>query len=77
MILPNLLYFLIFEYDPLIGLSMAFMNYDTFLGFLNSKWVGFEHFTRLFQERVFVDLLANTFILGTFDIIFYFPAPII
>lgn len=77
MILPGLLYFLIFEYGPLFGLSVAFMNYDPFLGFLKSEWVGFDHFIRLFQERVFVDLLTNTFLLGLFDIIFYFPAPII
>lgn len=77
MILPGLLYFLIFEYGPLLGLSVAFQNYDPFLGFLNSEWVGLDHFIRLFQERVFVDLLKNTFMLGIFDIILYFPAPII
>lgn len=77
MILPGLLYFLIFKYGPLFGLSVAFMEYDPFLGFLNSKWVGLDHFIRLFQERVFADLLLNTFMLGLFDIIFYFPAPII
>ena len=77
MILPGILYFLIFEYGPLFGLTVAFMEYDPFQGFLNSDWVGFDHFIRLFQERIFVDLLLNTFILGLYDIIFYFPAPII
>ncbi|GAB2545730.1 ABC transporter permease [Gracilibacillus alcaliphilus] len=77
MLLPGVLYFLIFNYGPLIGLTVAFMEYDPFQGFLNSEWVGLEHFRRLFEERIFLDLLSNTLILGIYDIIFYFPAPII
>ncbi|KYG33967.1 protein lplB [Alkalihalobacillus trypoxylicola] len=77
MMLPGILYFLLFKYGPMIGLSVAFFEYDPFKGFLNSTWVGFEHFERLFTERIFLDLLWNTVVLGIYDVIFYFPAPII
>ncbi|UOE94823.1 ABC transporter permease subunit [Alkalihalobacillus sp. LMS39] len=77
MLLPGILYFLIFKYGPMFGLSVAFMNYDPFKGFLQSEWVGLAHFERLFQERMFLKLLWNTFVLSIYDLLFYFPAPII
>lgn len=77
MMLPGILFFLIFKYGPIMGLSVAFMDYDPFSGFIGSEWVGLEHFRRLFEERIFIDLLKNTFILGLYDLVFYFPAPII
>ncbi|UTR16982.1 ABC transporter permease subunit [Salipaludibacillus sp. LMS25] len=77
MMLPGILFFLIFKYGPMFGLSIAFMSYDPFAGFRGSEWVGLANFERLFTERIFVDLLWNTLVLSFYDIIFYFPAPII
>lgn len=77
MMLPGILFFLLFKYAPMFGLSVAFMDYDPFAGFTGSEWVWFAHFERLFQERIFMDLLWNTFVLSIYDLLFYFPAPII
>ncbi|MGN8646166.1 ABC transporter permease [Gracilibacillus sp. HCP3S3_G5_1] len=77
MMLPGILFFLLFKYAPMFGLFVAFMDYDPFAGFTGSEWVWFAHFERLFQERIFMDLLWNTFVLSIYDLLFYFPAPII
>jgi len=44
---------------------------------LKSTWVGFEHFTRFFGETTFFLLLRNTFMLSIYNLLLYFPAPII
>jgi len=59
------------------GVSIAFKNYSPFLGFWESDWVGFDHFRNFFQNPDFVRLLRNTLMLALYDIIFFFPAPII
>jgi putative aldouronate transport system permease protein len=77
MILPGLLYFLIFKYIPMFGLLISFQRYDPFVGILNSLWVGFANFQRLFTEQDFPLLLKNTFMFAGLGILFFFPAPIL
>ncbi|MFD1953296.1 ABC transporter permease [Paenibacillus thailandensis] len=77
MILPGLLYFLIFKYIPMFGLVISFQDYKPFKGIFGSEWVGFEHFRRLFTEPDFWMILSNTLILFGMNLLFYFPVPII
>jgi putative aldouronate transport system permease protein len=77
MMIPGVLYYLIFKYGPMFGLVMAFQNYNVFQGFFGSPFVGLDHFKRLFSNPVFGMILGNTFILGAMNIVFYFPVPII
>ena len=77
MILPGVLYFLIFRYLPMGGLVIAFQDYQPFLGIMGSPWVGFKHFIRLFTEPTFFTLLRNTLILFGLNIFVFFPMPII
>ncbi len=77
MILPGLAYFIIFKYIPMWGIVIAFQDYSPFLGVLGSEWVGLEHFKYFFTNPDFLRLLRNTFILALYDLIFFFPAPII
>nr|WP_317259335.1 ABC transporter permease subunit [Paenibacillus sp. WQ 127069] len=77
MLVPGLFYFLIFKYLPIGGLAIAFQNYQPFLGFAESKWVGFHHFNRFFSESDFWLLLKNTTVIGVSNIVFFFPLPII
>ncbi|MBS4195666.1 ABC transporter permease [Lederbergia citri] len=77
MILPGFLFFIIFKYIPMVGIVIAFQNYDPIQGFLGSSWAGFENFERLFTTRNFWPLMANTIILSALDIVFFFPMPII
>ncbi|WP_168119878.1 sugar ABC transporter permease [Paenibacillus sp. HB172176] len=74
---PGLLYFLVFKYLPMWGVLLAFKNYQPYLGFSKSEWVGLEHFRILFANPEFGMLLENTLILSFYNLIFYFPAPII
>lgn len=77
LLLPGLLYFLVFKYAPMWGVLISFQNYQPYLGFWNSDWIGFTHFENFFAHPDFFRLLRNTLILGLYDLIFFFPAPII
>ncbi|WP_411350137.1 ABC transporter permease [Paenibacillus sp. WLX2291] len=77
MLIPGVVFFLVFKYGPMYGLIMAFQNYQPIAGFSGSEFVGFKHFTRLFSEPVFLMLFKNTLLLALYNIIFFFPAPIV
>ncbi len=77
LLIPGILYFLIFKYAPMWGVVIAFQDYSPFKGMLGSEWVGFENFINFFQNPDFFRLLRNTFILAALDLVFFFPAPII
>ncbi|WP_214630270.1 ABC transporter permease [Paenibacillus agaridevorans] len=77
MLIPGLVYFLIFKYWPMWGLVMSFQNFKPHLGISGSEWVGLEHFIRLFSEPQFFKLFRNTAVLALYNICFFFPIPII
>ncbi|GBG08369.1 protein lplB [Paenibacillus agaridevorans] len=77
MLIPGLVYFLIFKYWPMWGLVMSFQNFKPHLGISGSDWVGLEHFIRLFSEPQFFKLFRNTAVLALYNICFFFPIPII
>ncbi|NRF93801.1 sugar ABC transporter permease [Paenibacillus frigoriresistens] len=77
MILPGLLFFVIFKYIPLAGSIIAFQNYTPFKGMLGSDFVGFEHFVTLFSYPEFYRVLRNTLLISLYQLIFGFPAPLI
>lgn len=77
MIIPGLLFFIIFKYVPIGGIAIAFQDYKPYKGIGGSEWVGFEHFARLFQEPDFFMILGNTLILFALNLVFFFPVPII
>lgn len=74
---PGLLYFIVFKYVPMWGVMLAFKNYQPFLGFMKSDWVGLDHFRMFFQNIEFTMLLRNTLVLSLYSLVFTFPAPII
>ncbi|WP_391563828.1 ABC transporter permease [Paenibacillus cremeus] len=77
MLLPGVLYFILFKYIPMWGVLIAFQNYQPFLGFLHSQWAGVEHFREFFSDSAFWQLFRNTAILAVYNIAFYFPLPIL
>lgn len=83
MIIPGVLYMLIFNYTPMVGLIMAFQDFSPYNGsgmigaFLNSPFVGLDVFKKFFTGPDFLTLLKNTLSISIFSLIFYFPAPII
>lgn len=77
LMMPGLLFFLIFKYGPMWGLSLAFQNYSPFLGFWKSEWVGFKYFSDFLTNPDFFKLLRNTLAISFLNILFFFPAPIV
>ena len=77
LVLPGFLWYVIFMYFPMYGLTIAFKDYNTFLGILRSPWIGFDNFERFFNYPHFWQLIRNTFLLSFYTVLFGFPAPII
>ena len=77
MLLPGLLYFIMFRYVPMGGLVIAFKDYSPFLGIWDSKWVAFDQFKKFFDTPDFGRLLRNTLGISLLQLLLYFPAPII
>jgi putative aldouronate transport system permease protein len=75
--LPGILFFLIFDYGPMYGIVVAFKQYNIYKGVFGSEWVGLDNFQTLFNMSGFRRALVNTIILGTLQLLFVFPAPII
>ena len=67
----------LFAYYPMVGIVTAFQNYSLFLGVSGSEWIGFDNFTRFFNDPNFFRIIKNTFLLGFYDLLWSFPAPII
>lgn len=77
MILPGLLFFIIFKYIPLGGSIIAFQDYNIFDGVFGSKFVGLKHFENLFAYPEFYRIFKNTLLISLYQLVFGFPAPII
>lgn len=68
---------LVFRYIPMVGILMAFQNYNIMDGFFASRWVGLKWFERFITSGNFFQLMRNTLLLNFFSLLFGFPAPII
>ena len=77
LLVPGVVYFLVFKYLPMWGVVMAFENYVPFSGVFGSEWVGMKWFGYFFLSPAWTRYLANTLVLSLMNIVFYFPAPII
>lgn len=77
MVLPGIIWYLIFAYGPMYGLVIAFKDFSPFKGIAKSPWVGFKWFIQFFESQFFWRLIRNTLLLNIFNIIFSFPVPII
>ena len=75
--LPVLIYFLVFKYAPMFGLSISFMDYKPARGFTGSKWVGLKHFESFFTDPYFFRLLRNTVTISLSTLVFSFPSAIL
>ncbi len=77
LLLPGLLYFIVFKYLPMWGIVISFENYVPFSGIFGSEWVGLKWFEYFFKFPSWTRYLKNTLILSFMNLIFYFPAPIL
>lgn len=83
MSLPGLIYLFAYKFAPMIGLSLAFKDYDMFAGsglldsMFKSPFIGLAHFERIFRSAQFAQLLSNTLIISLMKLVFLFPLPIL
>jgi len=77
MLLPVVLYYLVFHYGPMYGAVIAFQDFNPVKGVFGSKWIGLQNFQDFFSSVFFSRLMFNTVAISVLEIVFGFPAPII
>jgi putative aldouronate transport system permease protein len=79
LVLPVIVYYIVFRYIPIVGVVIGFKNYKPALGTWGSPWAdfhGFEHFVMFMRDPFFPRLLRNTILISLYSLIFGFPAPV-
>ncbi len=64
MLLPAMLFLLVYGYFPLFGNIMAFQKFNPVKGFLGSRWIGFENFRYVLDLPDTFQVLWNTFFIA-------------
>ncbi|MBQ6937341.1 MAG: sugar ABC transporter permease, partial [Clostridia bacterium] len=77
LMLPAILYLILIDYRAMYGITLAFKDYNAKLGIMGSPWVGFKHFTEMFNDSYFRYVLLNTISISFGKIIFTFPFGVI
>ncbi|MZQ86934.1 ABC transporter permease subunit [Paenibacillus sp. 5J-6] len=77
LLVPAFLWVLLFDYLPLYGVSIAFMDYNAIQGFSGSHWVGFKYFQMLFESDMFLNAFKNTLLISLYKMISGFLCPIL
>lgn len=80
MSIPAVIYYLLFAYLPMFGITIAFTDYKIgsgVAGFFNSPWNNFENFKIMFDSIYFTDVLRNTLVISILKLVTGFPMPII
>ena len=76
-ILPVIIFYVMFAYKPMYGAMIAFKDFSPRLGILGSEWVGLKYFEQFFGSPYFSRILRNTLWISFCSIVFSFPMPII
>lgn len=77
LLLPGVLWYVIFCYLPMGGLSLAFKTYKANLGIWGSPWVGLQNYEFVFRDPAFFDSIGRTLSINLGRMIFEFPFPIL
>ncbi|EAA9756030.1 sugar ABC transporter permease [Salmonella enterica] len=77
LVLPPVLYLLIFKYIPMVGVQIAFKDFSVVKGIWGSPWVGLKHFEAFFESPNFWLLIKNTIGISFYSLLAGFPIPIL
>jgi putative aldouronate transport system permease protein len=77
MAVPMIVYFILFHYIPMYGVTIAFKNFNPRLGILGGNWVGLKHFKAFYNSMYFVRTIKNTALLSVYSLLWGFPAAIV
>lgn len=77
MLVPVIVYLLVFCYAPMYGIVIAFKDFKPRLGIMGSDWVGLKYFKEFVGSVFFSRTLKNTLMLSGLNLLFGFCAPIV
>jgi putative aldouronate transport system permease protein len=77
LVLLPVLYLLVFKYIPMIGVQIAFKDFNVIKGIWGSPFVGLKHFHEFFASPNFWLLIKNTIGISFYSLIAGFPVPIV
>ena len=77
MILPVIVYYVLFSYVPMAGIQLAFKKYRIKDGIWGSPWIGFDHFERFFSSYNFSTLIMNTLAISVYCLIIGAVVPVV
>ena len=76
LLLPALVWLIVFCYAPMYGVQIAFKDYKVKLGITGSPWAGLKYFKQFFNTSIAVKSIRNTLLLSLFSLLWCFPIPI-
>ena len=79
LLIPALLWAIIFAYYPMYGVIIAFKDYKIREGILGSPWATplFRYFKEFFSTSIAVNAIKNTIVVSLESLVFAFPIPVI
>ena len=77
MIIPAIIFYIVFCYVPMYGVLMAFQKFNPKVGIFGSNFVGFNNFIKVFEEPKFWLAFRNTLIIGSVKIVISFLGAVI
>lgn len=77
MLVPGILYFILFKYVPMYGVTIAFRDYSIFKGFSDAPFVGWDQFVWLFSKSAFIRALKNNITISVLKLVLGFPSALI
>ncbi|MBU7592912.1 sugar ABC transporter permease [Metabacillus halosaccharovorans] len=76
-LLPGIIWFFIFAYIPMYGITIAFKDFNFVKGILGSPWAGLKYFEQFFNYYQAGEIIRNTLIISLMKLLIGFPMPII
>jgi putative aldouronate transport system permease protein len=76
LLIPGMVFLLIFRYIPMGGIVIAFKDYNVVKGIMDSPWVGMKHFAYLFESDHFLRVFRNSLLISSYRLLWGFPVPI-
>lgn len=77
LLIPGIIFLLLFKYTPMYGVVIAFQDFNIFGGISGSEWVGLQQFEKLMHSDEFLQVLVNTLLISLYKITILFPIPIV
>ena len=77
MVLPGIIFLIIFSYIPMVGVAMSFVDYNPVAGFWNSEFVGLKYFKEIFSDQAFPMIMKNTLGINLIGLVIQFPTTIL